>query len=166
MADDKELVTVFRSADLTADDDAAELREVLLEQGLHPTIVRDDVPGVVTGTVEVRVPRSEVPDAETIVADTVSPAADDVNPSHTLDQETVFSATGTTAEMEATNIKAILDANGINCVLVGSSSLPNLPFEVQVARDDIERAQQVIAEARAAGPAAAEEAEQATEQQQ
>ena len=166
MADDTELVTIFRSADLTADDDAAELRETLLEQGLHPTIVRDDVPGVVTGTVEVRVPRSEVSEAETIVADSLSPAADEVNPSHTLDQETVFSATGTTAEMEATNIKAILDANGIESVLVGSSSLPTLPFEVQVARDHVERARQVIDEARAAGPAAAEEAEQATEQQQ
>jgi hypothetical protein len=45
-------------------------------------------------------------------------------------------------------------------VLVGSSTLPNLSFSVQVSKDDVERAQAALAEARAAGPAAAAEAAQ------
>lgn len=165
MAQDTELVTIFRSADLAADDEASAIRDALLEGGLHPVIVEDDTPGVVSGTVEVRVPRAEVSSAETIVAARTSPAAEEVDTSHALDLEAVFSAGGATAEIEATNVRAILEASGIEAVLVGSSSLPNLPFEVRVAREDVSRAQEVINEARAAGPEAAEEAEQASEQQ-
>jgi hypothetical protein len=62
--------------------------------------------------------------------------------------------------MEAMSIQSILDANGISAVLVGASTLPNLSFGIQVAKDDVERAQAALAEARAAGPAAAAEASQ------
>jgi hypothetical protein len=46
---------------------------------------------------------------------------------------------------------------------VGSSTLPNLSFFVNVAQTDLERAQQAISEAIAAGPAAAVEAERESE---
>jgi hypothetical protein len=65
--------------------------------------------------------------------------------------------------MEALAIQSILDANGISAVLVGASTLPVFSFSVKVARDDFERAQAALAEARAAGPAAAAEAAQESE---
>ncbi len=42
--------------------------------------------------------------------------------------------------MEAMGIKNLLESNGIAAVLVGDSVLPNFPFEVRVARDQVERA--------------------------
>ena len=54
-----------------------------------------------------------------------------------LDLETIVSAT---SEMEAMGIKNLLESNGIAAVLVGDSVLPNFPFEVRVARDQVERA--------------------------
>ncbi|MBL8232674.1 MAG: hypothetical protein JNL98_29520 [Bryobacterales bacterium] len=80
--------------------------------------------------------------------------------SHELDLEPVFSAIGIEAEMEAIGIRTMLEANGIDAIVVGSSSMPNLPFEVRVPRDQAESALRVMEEAKAAGPAAAEEAEQ------
>ncbi|MBI3684256.1 MAG: DUF2007 domain-containing protein [Acidobacteria bacterium] len=85
------------------------------------------------------------------------------DPSHELDLETVFEAVGTEAEIAAMAVQSMLDANGIPAVLIGTSTMPNLPFEVRVPHDHIEEARRQIAEAEAAGPAAAEEAERATE---
>ena len=163
MAQNTEMVTVFRSADLTADDDAQALVDSLVEAGLHPLLANDDTPGVVSGTVEVRVPRAEQSDAEMIVAARTSHVAQEVDSSHALDLETVFSAEGITAEMEATTIKAVLEQEGIEAILVGSSTLPNLPFQVQVASELAPRATEVIREAQAAGPAAADELERLSE---
>lgn len=87
-----------------------------------------------------------------------------LDPSHDLDLETIFRANGTTAEMEAMSIRAVLDANGIPSVLMGAPMYPNLPFYVKVPRADAARARQLLEEARAAGPAAAEEAERAWEE--
>lgn len=85
------------------------------------------------------------------------------DPSHELDLETVFQAVGTEAEMEAIAVQSVLVSNGIEVVLMGSSSLPTFPFEVRVPHEQAEQARQLIEEARASGPAAAEEAERATE---
>lgn len=85
------------------------------------------------------------------------------NPSHEFDLESVFESAGAEGEMEALAVHSLLTASGIPAVIVGSSSLPNLPFEVQVPRDHVEQARQRIAEAEAAGPSAADEAEQALE---
>lgn len=85
------------------------------------------------------------------------------NPSHELDLESVFESAGLEGELEAMGIHSLLTAAGIPAVIVGSSSLPNLPFEVQVPHDHIEEARKRIEEAEAAGPAGAEEAEQAME---
>jgi len=62
-------------------------------------------------------------------------------------------------EMEATELKNLLDANGIEAAIAGVEMFPNLPYRLQVPADQAEEAGRVIAEARAAGPAAAEEAE-------
>jgi succinyl-CoA synthetase beta subunit len=80
-----------------------------------------------------------------------------------LDLVTIFSAEGIEAEMEAVGIQSVLESAGITAVLVGSSSLPNLPFAVQVASAHADEALRVLAEAQAAGPAAAEAAEAAGE---
>lgn len=78
--------------------------------------------------------------------------------------ETIYRGeTTTVGEVEATGLKAILEANGIDCVVVGDSVLPNFGFEVRVANDRAEEARRVIAEALANGPAAAEEGERASE---
>ena len=79
--------------------------------------------------------------------------------SHELDLVPVFEAVGAEAEMEAIAIHSILQASDIPAILIGSSSLPNLPFQVKVPQDHVEQAQLRIREAKAAGPAAADEAQ-------
>ncbi|MBL8213220.1 MAG: hypothetical protein JNK87_21055 [Bryobacterales bacterium] len=83
--------------------------------------------------------------------------------SHDLDLATVFESQGAEGEMEAMAVHGVLVANGIDAVLMGSSSLPNLPFIVKVPLETQAEAQRLLAEAQAAGPAAADEAEQAGE---
>lgn len=67
----------------------------------------------------------------------------------------VFSSSNHDAEMEAMTIRGILDASGIQAMIVGPSVLPNLEFQVQVPEHMLSQAQEIIDEARAAGPAAA-----------
>ena len=88
----------------------------------------------------------------------------EVNPSHDLDLVTLFSSSTIDGEMEANNIHGMLEASGIPSVVIGASSLPSLEFLVQVPRSAIEEAQRVLAEAEAAGPEAAAEAEAASEE--
>ena len=89
----------------------------------------------------------------------------DVDPSPDLDVVTLFSSSNTDAEMEAINIRSLLESNGIEAIVVGPRVLPSLEFQVQVPRAKAEEARRLIAEARAAGPAAAAEAEASSEQQ-
>jgi hypothetical protein len=166
MTDETDLITVYRSADSDADQDAAAVLDLLLRGGFHARVFGDDSPDVVEGAYEVRVPREEAEAAEALIGERAT--AEDpepADPSHDLDLVTVAATDGTTGEMEALAIKSILDANGIDSVIVGTSTLPVMGFEVRVAEEDLDRAREAIAEARAAGPAAAFEAEQATEQQ-
>lgn len=80
------------------------------------------------------------------------------DPSHNLDLVTVFRlAEGGVEETEVLMVRQLLESNGIATVLVGDSPLPNLAEEVRVASTDVERAQQLIAEALCVGPAGAEE---------
>ena len=85
------------------------------------------------------------------------------DPHQELDLVTVFRSAGTTAEMEALGVQALLESNGISVVLVGDSRLPNLPEEIRVAQADADRAIALIAEAEAVGPKGAEEAERREE---
>jgi hypothetical protein len=88
---------------------------------------------------------------------------DQIDPSHEMDMVPVFRSSGIDAEMEATNIHLLLQASGIPAILVGNSTLPVFEFQVHVSRDMARSAEERIEEARAAGPAAAAEAESGTE---
>src|SRR6478672_9947514 len=90
-------------------------------------------------------------------------AAAEVDPSPELDAVTIMELQGVTGEVEALALKSILDANNIPSVLVGTSTLPNLSFQIQVPATEVDRARAAIAEAQAAGPAAAVEAERESE---
>ena len=142
------LVTVYRSMDATAKDDCDVIVDILTAEGLSPVILDDSAPGVPEGTFEVQVPADQLQKAEQLIAE--NPLADEVeqvDDSSDLDLETIFHADGTLAEVESMEIKNLLEANG------------TMSFEVRVARDQVERAREVLNEAQAAGPAAAEEAE-------
>lgn len=90
-------------------------------------------------------------------------ASGEVDPSPELDIVTIMELQGATGEVEAMGIKSILDASDIPNVMVGTSTLPNLSFFIQVPASEVERARATIAEAQAAGPAAAVEAERESE---
>jgi hypothetical protein len=83
--------------------------------------------------------------------------------SHALDLVTVFRSAGAFSDFQAISIEALLKSNGIPVVLVSDSRLPPLEDQVRVPRERAEEAQRLIAEAIAAGPQAAEEAERASE---
>ena len=88
----------------------------------------------------------------------------DNNPPHDPGLVTVFRlAGGGTDEMEVMTVQQLLESNGIATVLVGDSPLPNLSEEIRVAEEDADRARQLIADALAAGPAGAAEAEAESE---
>ncbi len=164
MADQSELVTVFRSADETAEEDARGQLEVLKAQGIPAVLLDDQAPGIPQGAWEVRVKTENLSAAEELVRR--EPAgAESGSESEELDLETVFSrpAGGLTQEMEATAVSSLLKDAGIETIVIGDSVLPNLGFEVRVPKGDALRARQLIAEAIAAGPAAAEEAERLSE---
>jgi hypothetical protein len=156
-----DLVTVYRSMDADAKEDAECLAELLVDEGIRAVIVDDSTPGVPAGVFEVRVPPEESTHAEQVIADNPLPEeAEDLDTSSDLDLETVASAA---SELEATSIKNLLDSSGIAAVLVGDSVLPNFAFEVRVAHDQADRARNLIADAEKTGPEAAEEAERASE---
>ncbi len=147
-----ELVTVYRSLDASAKEDCESFAQLLSDDGLSPMILDDSAPGVPEGAFEVRVPADQVERAEKIIAD--------------LDlSEPVFHSEGsTTAEFEATEIQTILESSGIAAVIVGNSVLPNLPFEVRVAKENTARALEIIEEFQRTGPEAAESAAAESEQ--
>jgi hypothetical protein len=87
--------------------------------------------------------------------------------SHALDMVALWESSNIDAEVEADMIRGVLDSNGIPTLLVGGASqFPNLGFQVLVPRGKVMEAQRLIAEAQAAGPAAAAAGELASEEQQ
>jgi hypothetical protein len=87
-----------------------------------------------------------------------------VDPSHELDMVPVYASQEVDAEMEADMIHGVLESNGVPSIVVRTTGFPPLGFEVQVPRARFEEAQRLIAEAEAAGPEAAAEAEAAEEE--
>jgi Putative prokaryotic signal transducing protein len=81
-----------------------------------------------------------------------------------MEMVTIFNSPNHDAEQEALEIHALLESEGISSVVIGPSVIPSLEFRVEVPRRHVEEAQKIIADARAAGPAAAEEAEAASEE--
>ncbi len=75
----------------------------------------------------------------------------------------VFRSIDHDGEMEAMAIKGVLDSCHIPAVIMGPQVLPSLEFQVQVPKYLLGRAAHMIREAKLAGPAAAYEAEAASE---
>lgn len=158
------MITVYRSADLNAEQDAQAVRNVLVRNGIDATLVDDNTPGVHSGSFAVQVPEEQAAQAESLVAEVGGMnESESADVSHELDMVVLRRTMGTTGEMEALAIKGLLDANGISNLVVGNSTLPNLSFFVNVPQSELERAEAVIAEAEAAGPAAAVEGERESE---
>jgi hypothetical protein len=159
MAGENQLVTMFRSADADAEDQAIVVRDMLRNANIAAEIFDDSAPGVPEGSFEVRVPTDRQADAEQLMAiqRDFSPNALDV--SHDLDMVPVFVSDMPNAEMVAIEVRSILEAQSIPSVLVSGAMFPNLPFEVRVPKSRLEEARNAIAAAEEAGPAAAEEGE-------
>jgi hypothetical protein len=166
MSENTEMITIFRSADATAREDAEEIQEVLAGEGIPSILVDDSTPGVVCGSVEVRVAAADAARAEALV-DSIPVEGDmaDADPSAVLDPVTVYTAASGAAESEALAIEGMLIANGIQPIRVQARPYPNLPVEIQVAREFADQARRLIEEARLAGAEAAEEEEKETESQ-
>ena len=85
------------------------------------------------------------------------------DPSHDLDMATLFRSASIDAENEATTIQGMLVSNDVPAIVVGTASIPSLEFQVQVPHNRLADAERILAEARAAGPEAAAEAEAESE---
>jgi hypothetical protein len=85
------------------------------------------------------------------------------DPKHHLDAEVIFSGQGTDAELEAMNIRGVLEASGITVITTPVFPMPTFAVEIRVPRDEAESARRVLDEARSAGPEAAEREERAGE---
>ena len=83
--------------------------------------------------------------------------------SHALDMVTLWNSETINSQVEADMIKGVLESGGIPAMVVGAAEYPNLGFEVKVPRGKMKEAEQLVAEARQAGPQAAAEAEAETE---
>jgi len=90
------------------------------------------------------------------------PGDEEVLTTHALDMVTLPGGS-VSSEMEADMIRGVLDASGIPSLLVKASQYPMLGFEVKVPRGRVMEAEELVAEALAAGPQAATEAEEGTE---
>ena len=165
MPDANALITVFRSAERSAEAEARDIASRLAEAGIRAIVLGDDAPGVVEGSWEVRVPAQDQARAEAIADapqaklddepdDESDDEADDEEEvsdealSHDLDFVSVFSDQGVDAEMEAISMRSLLEASGIPAVVIGSSQIPSLPFEVRVPKSRLEEARSLLEEAR------------------
>jgi hypothetical protein len=128
--------------DADAEEDAESILELLSDAGMQAVLLDDSAPGVPEGVFEVRVPAADAARAEELIAENPLPdESEELDPSSELDLETIGSAL---SELEATGMKNFLDSNGIAAVLVGDSVLPNLAFEVRVARDQAAAARSLV----------------------
>jgi hypothetical protein len=162
MSASADLVTVYRSMDASAKEDCEALVDMLRDEGVSAVMVDDDSRGVIEGTFEVRVPARDAAKAEKLIAENPLPdEVEEVDNSSELNLETVFHAegSGSLAEMQAMNVKNLLESNGLSAVLVGDSVLPNFPFEIRVAREQADLARRLIADAEESGPIDADEVE-------
>ena len=93
------------------------------------------------------------------MADPEDPLAE----SHRFDTEPIWTGMGPNAEMEALQVQRLLAASGIEAIVNGFSQIPTVEFEVLVPHENVARARQILSEALASGPDAAEEAERESE---
>ena len=160
----EEMVTVFRSADTGAEEQADTVRDLLANTGIEARVFSGSDAGVMKGVFEVRVPAERQADAERLIETEQTLNQEALDVSHDFDMVPAFVSDEASAEMIATEIRAILDAQGIPSVMVSGTMFPSLPYEVRVPRASLEDARKAIAAAEEAGPAAAEEAERELEE--
>ena len=87
-----------------------------------------------------------------------------INSPEDQDLVTVFESTsGGVEDSEAMMVQQLLESNGISTVHVGDNPMPSLSETIRVSAEDAGRARQLIAEALAAGPSGAAEAEAESE---
>lgn len=158
-----EMVTVYRSGDSNANDEASAIVDMLADAGLNAMLLTDDYPGVLQGTVEVRVPAEEE-EAALDVIDASATESGEGTTSHGYDLVEIYRGQGANGELEAVSIRAVLDASHVPSVVVGSMQLPNLPFRVMVPQLFAQAAEQALSDAEKAGPSAAEQGEAASEE--
>ena len=92
------------------------------------------------------------------------PGQDVLLTTHALDMVTLWESRGAVnGEMEADMIRGLMESNGIPVMVVGASQYPNLGFEVKVPRGKVKEAEELIEQAQASGPDAANEAEAESE---
>jgi hypothetical protein len=153
MSASEDLITVYRSMDATAKEDGEIIVGLLANNGISAVLLNDEAPGVMEGTYEVRVPAAQATQADQLIAE--NPLADEVeevDDSENLDLVTIYQSGAAMGELQALGIKSLLESNGIAAVMVGDSVLPNLPFELKVARMNVDAAQKLIAETEQANP--------------
>jgi hypothetical protein len=63
-----ELMTVYRSADSSAEKEGHQVAAMLVREGIAATLLDDRAPGVIVGSVEVRVPAADSSRAEELIA--------------------------------------------------------------------------------------------------
>ena len=156
--DENDLITVFRSGDPSAKEDATAARDCLTQAGIQAVLLGDDAPGVIEGTWEVRVAPSDRTRAEAILESQACQPEDEsqVPPeglSHDLDFVSFFGSQAADSEMEAIMIQSILESNDIPCIVVGSSQYPSLGFEVRVPKSRLQDAVAAVEAARQSGAA-------------
>jgi len=79
-----------------------------------------------------------------------------------LDWVTLYDSSTVDSEIEADVISGVLESGGVEAVISGTP-YHSLPFEVKVPREHLAKAQRLLAEALAAGPEAADQAEAESE---
>jgi hypothetical protein len=77
---------------------------------------------------------------------------------------TLYRSANVDAGTEADIIRGLLDAHGVPSLVLRAAGYPSLGFEVRVHREDLQQAEWLVEEAKAAGPGAATEAEKASEE--
>jgi len=92
------------------------------------------------------------------------PAGGPINTSHSLDTVALFRSATVDAEIEAGVIRGLLESHGIPSLMQRAAGYPLLGFEVHVSRANLREAEQLVEEAKAAGPRAAMEAHQESEE--
>lgn len=85
-----------------------------------------------------------------------------IDRSHDLDLAPIYDSMTIEAEMEASLLKSLLEANGIPAFIQGSP-FPSVGYQVLAPRSRLEEARRLVEEAELAGPQAAADAESATE---
>ncbi len=86
-----------------------------------------------------------------------------LNRSHDLDMVALYESNAVDAEAEAEVIRGLLESNGIPASVVTGGPVPPVGWIIQVPRNRVDEARQLIEEARATGPEGAAEAEASSE---